>query len=566
MTDNHQSIQRLSGRGRERKSPLSPECDSQCKHGSPSGERVRVRGKCDAVRSPLIAMATVVLAFAALPLHAADALTVPEFNKLKPRWDSLASLKAAYVVVGRYSSVAGGSMRLKNCEIQLHAAAGKSLPRVYNRQKNLEIRGHFDRFRGRVVFIVDKLTERPSDLAALRERERDLKRAEPAEWYAAAQEFLETAKYYNDEELRTASTRMLDKALRHEISELGREDSNGLRTVAGRVAEFGLSESLRMELLHRSFVIDWKKLQSNRATTLEQFKEFGQTVAKALPGCATPVKPFPKNLFESWKRNHNTTYEQADEAKRRQLHRVFFTEIQLAALRADPRSKDESNGFELAAELERNLPDRPAEADRYREMSLDWKKRNAASLDRNELRDLIDYLKRTGEEQQAVLIVESHVARLRQGVPADLIQAGRDYIELIGKDEEAIKLFKEAWEKLKELGLENSPDAKDVIKELKRHSWHRVGDQWLTTKQKEQKEAAELGQEVGFGDPQDGASGDTAGAIRSALGKPDRITRIVSAGMIHEIWIYATRAYHFRREPRQKADAAIRFAESNVTR
>ncbi len=85
---------------------------------------------------------------------------------------------------------------------------------------------------------------------------------------------------------------------------------------------------------------------------------------------------------------------------------------------------------------------------------------------------------------------------------------------------------------------EKAPEMKDISERLEALGWTRVGAKWITRAQ-----AAALPPDPSK--PADDAlhlQNKTRDQVRKALGSPDSVTRVISAGRLNEVWIYKENA------------------------
>src|SRR5690606_9286472 len=121
----------------------------------------------------------------------------------------------------------------------------------------------------------------------------------------------------------------------------------------------------------------------------------------------------------------------ADAPTRRLLARAFYIEVALAQIEATAE-KSGRNGYQIAARIERDLPELTVLADEYRQRELQYLTERLGSLNRTQLVDLADRYRQRGSAEQARKVTQEwHKAqepRAAQAGPTELMELGDEYV------------------------------------------------------------------------------------------------------------------------------------------
>jgi hypothetical protein len=488
-----------------------------------------------------------VLSAGVLPsvLLAADAQSLESFLELKPKWPELVGL--SFRIEGQYAILGRDSLRMKHCELPFRSAQPL---RISSSSRVIEVSGRLAReaVNGKLYFEIDTVRELPSDLQTMSERERILFRGNSKQWYELAAWASARAKFYDDKELLERALLATRKALNLERQELSEVTPQALRTLSKRVRELGLDDSLRLDWLHESYVLEWESLQKTLAkaeptgtvTDVEQdplFQFLGR-LDKDLPGAGHPIEPPLPMLANEYRQSPIQAYRQATDSTRRTLERLLHIEVAFAALSRLVRP-DRRNGSEIADRFDELIPERHDHAERLRDAELEFLARNAATLTRHEISDLV---RRCGERKLDTLAKEAlkrwfikREESLRKGGVTGLMQLAQERIALLQDQPGAGALLMEA--------LQLAPGNADVIEQLKNLGYREVDGQWVSPNlhppgadaSKPPVAETELERNIRLGIPMVGM---TSVQLLKCLGTPQSLTRIASSGRVTETWIY----------------------------
>ncbi|HLQ45238.1 MAG TPA: hypothetical protein VK137_10950, partial [Planctomycetaceae bacterium] len=321
-----------------------------------------------------------------------------------------------------------------------------------------------------------------------------------------------------------------------------------LRTLAGRAHDLGLDESLRFDLLHESFWLEWESLQKSappidpNADEIDVANDplfaFLERLDGDLPGATTKSENMPPLLTDAHRKSPLLSYRNADEASRRVLHRLFHLDVATAAIARLTRP-DGSNGSEIAERIDELIPEQHDLAERHRDAELAFLAKNAATISRNQLNDLVQRCRDRKQETFAKEAIVNWLKRREQSLRKDgvtgLIQLADERLALLQDQAGAGSLLLEAFQQ--------TPKNEDIIERLKKLGYQEVNGQWMlptampttpnraTTPMSE----TELDRNIRRGIPSVGMTPDQ---LLRCLGAPSSVTRIATFGRVTESWTY----------------------------
>lgn len=475
--------------------------------------------------------------------HAANPVwSVETFNRLKPKWDSFGQTRLR--VEGRYSALSGGLLKFKNCDLQFRSKRGQKLPRPTGADKTVEVTGYLTRENGKRAFIVLSLKRLDSDLNTFKKRKTALRGKDPVEWYKLAEWAAGRSKFYDDEELAAKAVSALERAIDAERRTIPANDGDALYKLAVKAKDLGVSTDLELELMHVAYRVQWKQAKTPDAKTLWNLAE---QITKDLSGSEKPLEPPQPKLSERYAFDPVDVYRQADLPTRKKLNRVFYGEVALAAILKNA-SADGSNGFAVAADIDKHLPERHELAETYRDNELKYKLADVGTLKKSQAVELAGQFRKRKQPKLAKQTFQDWLTakkqRLRKDDGAGLMQLAEEYHNLLEDDERAGKLLLEA--------AALSPNSPEITERLQKLGYEKKNGRWLSAR-------------VAKSTPFDAAAealrnGMTPAQVRSIMGgAPTFIAKSASSRHISEVWIYGERntsrhAIHFQRY-RRKANA-----------
>lgn len=468
----------------------------------------------------------------------------------KREWSGWASIKRRLVVEGRYSFVTGQKLRMQECPLDFVPEKGAMLRQPVSRSKTVEVDGHVESRDGTPVFVVETMVSRASDAATFRSRETALSRTKPEEWHELA-EWAETrADFYDDDELRASAREARAEGLRVEFAALDETDVDGLLALADRVDDLKHSPRLSAQYRHRAWRLQWESLRDREESpTAKELSAFAKRVAEAFDGTDKAPKADPSHarLLKAYSTRPVPTYDEANDGERTRLHRAFHADVVLRELQlgVDEAARNEE---EVAARIERLVPEHRDVAARLRERALAREVSRVPSMTQAEMAALADRFRKAGNPARAGKVVDDWLAakeeRLRGEGAEGLIEAADFYESLTGDDDKVAALLIEAHA--------DRPDSKPLADRLERLGYRFVEGRWTT---EAPDRPADPIRDRGIGV----TVGMTPDEVTEVLGTPRGVTRVASSGELTEVWIYGPRrsagfAIHFVRRPAVETD------------
>jgi hypothetical protein len=224
------------------------------------------------------------------------------------------------------------------------------------------------------------------------------------------------------------------------------------------------------------------------------------------------------------------TYASADASERRKIHRLLYADLIMRAIVARLED-DASNGFEIADQIDRVIPEQHSRAEEYRDRALKSRAAEIDKLTRAQVIELAEEYRSRQKPKQADQVLESWLTkRLRALDPDDtegLLDVTNDYRRLLRQEALADRLLIEAWKR--------NPKVGDIIERLKELGYRLFEGSWLSAAEFSDRPEGHLEQAIRQGRIE---TGMTAGNVRRALGEPLSKARAATAGQVAEIWTY----------------------------
>jgi hypothetical protein len=254
-------------------------------------------------------------------------------------------------------------------------------------------------------------------------------------------------------------------------------------------------------------------------------------MAQELPGATDSLNFWPADLWKRYELSAQETYAAADPAGRQRIHRLLYVDVLLRAI--TPRlAADGSNGFEIADEIDRLIPEQHAVAEKFRDRALAARAAEVEKLTRSQMLDLREQYRERGQTQVAGRLIESWLTlRIRALEPDDtegLLELTEDYRRLLKRDDLADRMLIEGWRR--------NPKASDLVERLDKAGWRLVEGSWITESDFANRPEGRLDRAIRAGLVEHGM---TLAQVRRSRGKPDSLSRSVTAGQVTELWSYA---------------------------
>lgn len=500
---------------------------------------------------------------AAAPVRAEDPVpqySVQRFQELKERWEIFASSGVELRVEGRTAAVSESLLRFRGCSVPFRPAEGVRLPT--DSGNVMEVRGRLRRPNGEWAFLVEEYKRLPGDMERFRFERNRLPEDDPQPWYRLAEWAAGRSAFYDDPDLKRKAREAYEKGLRIERRQLAEGDVDGLLALADKAARLEVSPSVRLEFLHEAYHLQWRKMKHREQPKVSQLAD---QVARTLPGCRVVPEAPDTELQQRYWDAPLIVYRSADRAQRRKLHRIFYSELGIAAIeqKADPEGR---NGLAIAREIDERFPERHALAEMYRDRALDFRLRGVESLTRSEVTALIEQLRDRNRSDDAADAlsrwVEAKIERARSAEAGELVEAAQACLDFLNDRQRAVRLLKQAWEK--------APEVERAAELLTRLGYRLHDGQWMTEQAVAALPSDPVEQAMREGRV---VAGMTPPQVRNALGAPTSVMRVATAGQINLVWQYRDRGssplvVHFLRRSSRNAQPAevVRFFQMDAPR
>ena len=269
-------------------------------------------------------------------------------------------------------------------------------------------------------------------------------------------------------------------------------------------------------------------------------------MASALPGGGdaladtSVVKDLKTRYFVDPQKFYDET--SSDEVARKKLHRILYQKVVEEAIRKE-EDPDGKNGKVVARIIKDYLPERINEADAYLVAERNWRLKNVASFLRPEMLSLREEFVKLGEREKAADVLEKWFAKKdselrRQGVDGLLDLASEYEIrhDLLEDDETAekkrihdriIEILMDAYRKNSDLG--------STKRRLEEYGYRLRDGKWKTPEEIEKHLNTPRQRAMAEGRV---VAGMTDKEVVKSLGKPDRVSRILTARTVIELWAY----------------------------
>src|SRR5262245_16575417 len=425
-------------------------------------------------RLALRAAATCALLAGAAVQAQAEALSMMQFNDKVEQW-RIAEQEPpplTYIVEGRFAASSSELVRLKGAK-HVEFLLKAPLPVLSSKSSNLEVTGklHYKKASREFTFEVTSVREVPGDLDRFYELRRKL-REQPAEkWYELGRWARDRGVFYNDHEMLKRSEEALQKGFELERKALAKDHPEELLQLVAKARKMQLGSAIRGELAHEAFQLLCARSAGRPVADL---KSLAGRMAGSLPGCTEPSF-LPEDLATKYKARPLETYASADKYTRKKLHRVLYSDLLLRTI-TPGLAADGSNGFEIAAQIDREVPEQHSLAESFRNQALQAQAKDVENLTRSQMLDLADRYRGRQQTKEAEKLIETWLTlRLRALDPDDtegLLELTEDFRRLLKRDDQANRLLIDAWKR--------NPRAKDVIERLEKDGYRLDGDNWLS--------------------------------------------------------------------------------------
>jgi hypothetical protein len=415
--------------------------------------------------------------------------------------------------------------KLQRCEIVFRM--DRALPVTIKRGKNLELTGKLTQNGGKTVCDVQSFREGASDIDQFRDRKRVLKRGDSQPWYELADWAKRRGEFYTDVELLAASDEAYRDGLDVERRALAANDFEGRFRLADKARKSKLADESVMPLVHEAYQLRWKLVQQAKPI---EWERLAADVSRDLPGCDEPLQLPETELRKRYEAQPMETYVATTTGIRRKLHRILYSEILLRSV-MNRLTADFGNGFEIADQIDKLLPEYRSQGEQYRDKALATRSSDVSRLSRAQVVELAKQFRDRKQPQPAEQLLTKWLTARRQRLDADDIEGHLhmvdEYRSLLNRADLAEKLLFETAAK--------HPDAKQVVERLEQLGYRKKDGRWLSTKDFQAQPEAEIERAMREGRV---AVGMTADQVRKSLGQPASRSRAASAGEVCEVWTY----------------------------
>ena len=506
----------------------------------------RLSGAASDLQMSIFSTLRVFLIFVAINVFASsyavaqsDAQPIQEFIKLKSKWADLEG--SAFRLEGQYRSISKNLLRFKNCDLSFW---GKSdFPSISRSSKTVEVVGRIGRRNNKLAFIVDRLTELPSDLQTFLAMQSKLDSKSFEDWYKLGNWSQNRGNFYEDEKLLKRSRFAYNKGVTLEYDTFKAEKPENYFQLAKKIESFELPDERAAELVHEGFWVAYRKVV---ITDEKQVAALLARIKTDLTGSIIPIAPPKPLLRETYKKSPIQTYAKADKLQRRTLHRMLYSELLLAPI-ISKAEKDGSNGFEIAEKIEKDIPELAALAENYRLQELEYKLANVAKYPRQAMQELSKQFHDRNDPKKARQVIATWIEARAKSIldgndDDDRLELANDYLNLLGDQEKCVEILKKAHAK--------NPKNSDIVSRLQDLGYVLVGERWYTKAEADKMPQATTKKKTGVV-----SIGDSPEDVRRLLGVPTSVSKIASRRFILKVWIYREEsipkiAIHFKSRSR----------------
>lgn len=469
----------------------------------------------------LIVLLGIQLGFASSSQGAGRIFPVQEFEEVKERWLGLET-----AVEGRRQVYTQDFIKLKKSAIIFKPAV--PLPKLERRGGNLRLTGVLEKTETRLIFHVQRVEESPSDLDQYLAREREIKRTDPAQWYALATWVEGRGQFYDDNVLLDKARECNRRGFDLERRQLPDGDAQARVDLASRAANLMVPDGVRQELIHEAFVIRRKSILDKPEQAAED--QLLADIARDLSGSTKPSSADDAELRKRYLVDPITVYAATKERDRPTLHRYLWSSLEIARLERQV-APDFQNGFEIAEKIDERLPEFHAKAEAYRDKVLELRALNVENMTRSELLKLRQDYRDRQQPRLGEVAVESWLELKKRRLKPDdvegVLNLADQYEELLNQPQTKLRLLREA--------AILHPESAELGERLTKLGYKRHGNQWITEAEFRAIPQGRLEQALQEGRVEVGM---TAKQVQRSLGVPATTTRFATRGVVNEIWSY----------------------------
>ncbi len=490
----------------------------------------RATGECPPSRIMTRLVCVVMCGFIASGLGQAtfaedNVWTVRKLNDTKP-WDRLADSPLSIRVEGRLGSSGSGQFRLLRCDAKFIVDSAKL--KLIPPKSTVEIKGRFKKDGVKADFVVEDLKVVPNYIDQFESKASKLRRSTPDEWIELGDWATERANFYEDADLQKKANEGYSQAIEAEYRTLRLSDAEGRFTLAKKIDSYKLSKRRRNELIHEGLRINWQALQKAEPLEIAKWEKFAANLQEQLVGTKEPLKMVPPDLKETYEQDPVSTYTKASDESRIQLHRLFFVAVTRKCLLFNA-SSDGRGGNAIANQIDQRIPEEHALAETQSLLWLSYRVANITNSTRAEVENLAAAFRerqREDEGKQAVTRwIKAHELRLKGDGVIGRLQLADEYLSLLNDESAAVENLIEA--NTIDPGFEEAKSRLDALG----YQWRK--SRWVkadSTRREDENGVSQLPTGIYVGLP--------ASGLRTLLGQPRSLARMISARGITEVWSF----------------------------
>ena len=418
---------------------------------------------------------------------------------------------------------------LKRTEVPFRLGLGSRFARPPS-EPNAVVRAVLKVVDGRLIGDVITVDLLPADAERL---DREVGRTRPDDFAARRTWALwaeRRGRELNDPKLEARGVALEGEAFTTEANRPGADAVALADAAAGRP----IPPTVRNAIYHRGF-----RVLAVQAQTPAALDDLARRVRAALPHAADPVAGGTATPTDA---DPAAAYRAATAEEQARLDRRLYADILARAL--DLRLlADPAQAATLADEATRTLPDRPGVADKLRRRGLAEAERGVATMRQSEVEELARTFRADGQEDRARRVLEEWLGDRRKNrlSPSDAegrVLLAANYEKLLGDRTTAGALLAEA------AAIE--PESRAIADAFLRLGYRKGDNGWFdptaaATTTADSPATPPSPTAAGVGGEGDSLRGLTRAQARARMGgKPDRVVRSATQGMIVEQWVYRT--------------------------
>lgn len=336
---------------------------------------------------------------------------------------------------------------------------------------------------------------------------------------------------FDDAALVTIGDRLLTEATALERQSPSVRSPETLIALAKRARARGIAEPMPSSFLHLAF-----RLRLESAKTIEDYEKIADEVAAFLPDARNPGSAPSSPPPESYIKNPESGYAQADANTRKALDRRLWTDAVAATYPLRAARAAIPALLTLSNEAGSRLPDRPEVSGeltrRYYETSYD----NVAKLRESEMRDLAKaYRDKLKQPEKATALTRNWLDNQREHflAPNDADQRSdlaRKYLDYL-KDKKTAAVLLEEAERI-------DPASREVREMFQRMGYIKAGGTWRDPNDPSSRGSAAAPDDGRGPTKDDPLLGLTPAEVKAQIGDPKHSTRVITQARVSMQWIY----------------------------